>query len=63
MNIVLTKNQWKKVSELTGNGGLLMFGSTVIPLLLDKSDSLGAIRGLSIAIGLWYASIVTSRKY
>lgn len=62
-NITLTKNQWARISEILGNGGLLVLGSAAIPFLLDKSDLLGAIRGLSLAIGLWYASVVSARKY
>lgn len=63
MRIHLTKSQWARVSELSGNGGLLVLGSIVIPFLLGEPDLPGVIRGLVIALFLWYISLYTARKY
>ena len=63
LKIVLTENQWKRISELSGSGGLLMFGSTVIPLILDKSNLIGAFWGIVVSVFLWYISIQSAKKY
>lgn len=63
MKIILTKNQWERFSEILGNLGIVVFGSTLIPLLFDQKELLGDIRGLYIAAVLWYVSISTARKY
>lgn len=61
--IVLTENQWQRISELLGNLGLLTLASLVIPYITDKPNSLNVVAGLVMTTGLWYASIVTARKY
>jgi len=53
MNIKLTKSQWQRVSELSGNLGILVCGSIIIPFWLEKSYSLGVIRGLLAILFLW----------
>lgn len=63
IRIILTKNQWERISEIFGNGGLLVFGSVVIPFFLDKVDIPKVIWGMAVSIYLWYISIKTARKY
>lgn len=63
MKITLTKHQWERISEITGGGGLLVFGSVVIPFLIDKIDLPKAIWGIVISICLWYISVILARRY
>jgi len=64
MNITLTKNQWKRISEISGNLGIVVFGATLIPILFTNDKHLlGDVRGLYITVILWYLSIWLARKY
>lgn len=63
MGLTFTKNQWKRISEISGNGGILVFGSVVIPFFLDKIDLSRAIWGMFISTYLWYISLKVARKY
>lgn len=61
--IILTKNQWARISEILGNFGILTFGTAVIPTILDKFNILLAILGIVITALFWYASIMAARRY
>lgn len=61
--IVLTKNQWARISEILGNFGLLTIGIIVVPAILEKSSILLAILGVVMTALFWYASIATAKKY
>lgn len=64
MKLILTKNQWQRISEISGNLGIVVFGATLIPLLFTSNTELiGDVRGLYITAILWYISIITARKY
>lgn len=63
MKVTLTKSQWERVSEISGNGGLLSTGSIILPFILDKPNPLGVIMGVVITIGLWYISLRAARRY
>lgn len=62
-NIVLTENQWKRISDLLANLGLLMLGSIVIPFFSDFENLIGALWGILITVFLWYLSVYTAKKY
>lgn len=51
-NIVLTENQWKRISDLLANLGLLMLGSIVIPFFSDFENLIGALWGILITVFL-----------
>lgn len=63
LKIVLTENQWKRVSDLSGNSGLLVVGSVVIPFVLNNVDLFGIIKGVVVSSFLWYISIVSAGKH
>ena len=62
MRLVLTKSQWARISELLGNLGLLTIATIVLPYILDKPNSLQAVKGVAITIGFWYISLIAARK-
>lgn len=61
--IKFTKSQWSRLSEIAGNLGLLSIASLVIPYLLDKLNFTNVILGIALAVGMWYASLVSARRY
>jgi hypothetical protein len=63
IRIKFTKNQWERVSEISGNGGLLSMGSIILPFILDKPNPFGVLMGMVITSCLWYISLQAARKY
>jgi len=63
LKIILTGNQWKKVSDISGSAGLLTVASMIIPFLTPKIDLFEIIKGIVVTAFLWYISILTAGKY
>lgn len=63
MKIKLTKHQWERISEISGNIGVVVAGTTILPFVFETGDLLDAIRGLYISTVLWYLSIRSAKKY
>lgn len=63
LKVVLTDNQWKRISDISNNLGLLIAASVVLPYILEKPNLLAAILGIVVSLTLWYISIVTAKKY
>ncbi len=63
MKISFTKNQWQRISELLGGGGMLALGSIAIPALFDNFNLWMITLGLVVAILLIYLSIFSARRY
>lgn len=61
--IILTENQWKRISEITSNLGLLLIGSIAIPALLDKPNPIHVALGLLAAFMCWLISLFAAKKY
>ena len=61
--IALTENQWRKISDISGNIGLLVVGSVIIPFLLNNIELFEIIKAVVVAIFLWYISIIAAGKY
>lgn len=62
--IILTENQWKKISEITSNLGLVSVGSIAIPsLLIDRPNLSNVILGLGAAIFLFVLSLWAAKRY
>lgn len=65
MRVVLSKNQFDKLSDLSIGLGQLFFGSLVVPYLvpsLDRPSLSVLLFGLSLAIGLWIFALRIVRK-
>ncbi|HCB23151.1 hypothetical protein A3B42_04425 [Candidatus Daviesbacteria bacterium RIFCSPLOWO2_01_FULL_38_10] len=63
LQITLTKSQWARISEILGNGGLLGFGSIVIPAVFDIFNWMMIVLGLLAGSTLIYLSILSARRY
>ncbi len=63
LKIILTENQWKKVSEITSNLGLVSVGSVVLPSLIDKLNFSIVILGSAATIFLFVLSLWAAKKY
>lgn len=63
LKIVLTENQWKRISDISSAVGLILIGSVVIPSLVDKVELKNIILGLLGAFISWFTSLYTAKKY
>lgn len=63
MRIVLTRNQWGRISELLGSLGIAILASTSIPALFDNFNLRVVILGLLMGSISVYLSILSARKY
>jgi hypothetical protein len=63
MKIRLTKSQWERISEISGNFGLLIVASFVFPSIANSINISQTLWGIVISLSFWYISIIIARKY
>lgn len=63
LKIVLTKNQWERISEVLGNLGLLTIASLILPFVFENLNVAKIIWGIVLTAVFWYISIIIAKKY